>query len=228
MVRSAFVACSFLLAACYGSAPPPPPKIPLPPVVDGAPIEVESHDKTTVEDVQREARTCAVVDQSEKCSVTKYKESVPVTRTYTRATYAGQPLNYAQLRVMSDPEYDAKVARIAELGHTCRRANVPRYLGLLGVVGGIVVANIGAAGKNPNVPVEVGGFAMIGGGIASYATGYYAFGGRDCVRARALYNELDLANKQWEVVVGGDYAAEMKALAERFNAAHRAVMGMRR
>jgi len=215
-----------LVSACYGSAPPPPTKIPLPPVVEGATIEVQSEDKTTMEEVERQAKTCPTTGDPGNCAVTKYTETVPVTRTYSTASYGGRPINYAQLRVLGDAEYDAKVARLAELSHVCRRANIPRYLGLAGLVGGAIVANIGASGDNPNRVVEVAGFVAIAGGIAAYATGYYAFGGRDCVEAATLHDEIELGRKQWETVTGADYAAEMKELARKFNH-ERHTMGMR-
>jgi len=50
---------------------------------------------------------------------------------------------------------------------------------------------------------------------------------------RGLYNELDMTQAMgWNSVEGVDYATEMKALAEQFNAAHRsgptASLGMRK
>jgi hypothetical protein len=66
---------------------------------------------------------------------------------------------------------------------------------------------------------------MYGGaglGAASYALGYFAFGGRQCNEARSLFNELDMsAAVGWNTVEGEDYAVQMKSLAEQFNATHR-------
>jgi hypothetical protein len=218
------------LSACYGSAPPPPTKIPLPTLVDGEDIQVTSREVTKMEQVTHEAKTCnEATPDPQHCTRTTYTEAEPVTRTHTTATYLGQPVNYAQLRVLGDPQYDAKLAQLAELSHVCRRANIPRYIGLAAVIGGIIVANIGAAPKQSNYPVEIAGFAGIAGGITSYAVGYYTMGGRECTRARALYNELEVADKAWEDVVGKSYAEEMKALGERFNASRGrpAGLGMR-
>src|SRR5262249_35042340 len=150
------------------------------------------------------------------CTVTHYTDSVPVTRTYSTASYAGQPITYAQLKVMTDPKYGDEVAEVDHLAHRCRFANVPRYIGLAGVIGGLVVMSVGSSDKSTSVEV-IGG--LIGaGGIASYATGYFAFGGRSCVEARRLYNQLDYAEEQWNEVQGEDYAAEMTQLAQDFNA----------
>jgi hypothetical protein len=72
----------------------------------------------------------------------------------------------------------------------------------------------GSAGE----AVATGGLVA---GAGSYTLGFFAFGGADCVRARNLYNEMDLSRAMgWNSVQGTDYATEMKALAEQFNAAH--------
>jgi hypothetical protein len=218
------------LTACYGSAPPPPTKIPLPSLVDGEEIRVTSQDITKIEQVTHEAKSCnEATPDPQHCTKTTYTEAEPVTRTHTTASYGGQPINYAQLRVLGDPQYDAKLAQLEELSHVCRRANIPRYVGLAAILGGIVVAQIGSSPKNSNYPVEFAGFAAIAGGITSYAIGYYTMGGRECREARALYEELEVGNKTWSDVIGSGYAEEMKALAEKFNAARgrRAGLGMR-
>ena len=55
----------------------------------------------------------------------------------------------------------------------------------------------------------------------SYALGYFAFGGRDCVEARGLYNDMDMSQAMsWNSVEGADYATEMKSLAAQFNSTH--------
>ena len=87
-----------------------------------------------------------------------------------------------------------------------------------GLVAGLVV---GSATGNASAEQGViyGGLGL---GAGAYALGYFAFGGRQCVEARGLYNEMDMsAAMAWNSVEGGDYAVEMKALADQFNAAHR-------
>ena len=210
------------LVACYGSAPPRPAAIPLPPLVDGATIDVESRDVTTIEQVQKEARTCPPA-HPEDCVTTTYSEAEPVTRTHTTATYAGQPINYAQFKVLTDPHHDEKLVELEHLSHVCRRANVPRYLGLAGVIGGIVLFQLGEGRQDPNTGLAVLGGGVLAAGIASYATGYFSFGGRECTQARAIYNEVNVEDEQgWTQVTGAEYAHEMKALADEFNAAHAA------
>lgn len=216
-MKSVAVLC-LSLAACYGSAPPPPPRVPLPPVAEGAAIDVHSETKTTIESVQKQASTCPQghSEGDPACTVTHYQVAEPVTRTTTTASYAEQPISYAQFKVMTDPKWDAKLAELDELATRCRHANIPRYAGMGLMLGGLVAGMIvgGDAGK----AIVYGG---LGAGAGSYTLGYVAFGGRQCVEARNLYNELDLSQAMsWNSVEGADYATEMRALAEQFNAAH--------
>ncbi len=215
------------LTACYGAAPGKPPVVPLPPVVDGAEVAVHSETKTTIENVQKSASTCPQghAPGDPACTVTTYTEAEPVTRTTTTASYAEQPISFAQFKVLTDPKWNEKLAELDELSTKCKRANIPRYAGLGFMAGGLVAGMIvgGDAGK----AVAYGGF---GAGAASYTLGFFAFGGRDCVRAQNLYNEMDLSEQMhWNSVSGMDYATEMKALAQQFNAAHgpRSAMRMR-
>ena len=55
------------------------------------------------------------------------------------------------------------------------------------------------------------------------AVGYFGYGGRQCNEARAIYNDVNLADAMsWQSVQGADYATEMKVLADQFNQAHHA------
>jgi hypothetical protein len=207
------------LTGCYGAAPPRPATIPLPPIAEGAEIEVRTEVKTTMEDVSKEASTCPAghAPGSPACTITRYTVSEPVTRTKSTASYAGEPISYAQLRVMTDPDREAKLANLANLSHTCTRANVPRYAGLGLVIGGLILAGIGGS-KNSSAVVWSGyGAVALGGG--AYALGYFSFGGRDCNEARSLYNQVDVSTQvDWHEVMGQEYASEMKTMADSFNA----------
>jgi hypothetical protein len=217
----------FPLAACYGSAPGKPPQVPLPPLLDGAEVSVHSETRTTIENVEKQASSCPAGHNAPdpECTITRYSEPEPVTRTTTTASYAGQPITFAQFKVLTDPKWNEKLAELDELSAKCRHANIPRYAGLGFMAGGLVAGMIvgGDAGK----AIAYGGF---GAGAASYTLGFFAFGGRDCVRASNLYHELDLTDAMDQRSVdGADYATEMKALADQFNAAHgqRSAMRMR-
>lgn len=215
---------SLSLAACYGAAPPKPVHVQLPMLEGDAEIGVFSESKTTIEQVQRQASTCpqGKGEGDPSCVVTKYTVAEPVTRTTTTATYANSPITYAQFRVLTDPHWDQKLAELDDLAHRCTRANIPRYVGLGLMVGGLIGSYIvGAATSSTGASQGVLWGGVAGGG-ASYALGYFAFGGRQCNEARGLYNELDMSgNLATNVVEGDSYAVEMKTLAEQFNATHR-------
>lgn len=200
--------------ACYGSAPARPPVIPLPP--DSADeIEVHSVTETKIENVPKTSSTCPQghAEGDPACVVTHYTVAEPVTRTHTTARRGDQELSFAQFAVITDPKWSEKLATLDDLRHKCTRANVPRYAGIGLMVGGLVVGSIvgGDAGKG----IAYGGIA---GGGASYGVGFFAYGGKDCVRAQALHDSMDFSGQTtWMEVEGGEYAARMKELADRYN-----------
>ncbi len=231
-MKSVALLPALFLTACYGAAPPKPPVIPLPPPQEGAAILVHSDSKTTYENVEKQASTCpsGKAEGDPSCTVTRYNVTEPVTRTTTAASYANQPISYAQFKVMTDGHYEEKLSTLADLSHKCQRANVPRYAGiglmLGGLVGGYIA--IAAGGGSAGSAIMYGGLGL---GAGSYAIGYFAYGGRDCNTARALYNEVNYAEAMsWNTVQGAEYATEMKTLADQFNATHAhraAAMNMR-
>jgi hypothetical protein len=204
------------VVACYGAAPPRAATIPLPELSDEATLDVHSETSTTIEQRQKEAWTCPAghAEGSPACTVTRYDVAEPVTRTRTTATYGAEPISYAQFKVLTDPEHDAKVARLDRLRERCQGANKPRWLGAGLMVGGAVGWIFSGYGK---VFAQVG-TGMLIGGSASYAFGYYGYGGKTCNEARALFREIDFSEESsWKSVYGADRAAEMKRLAEQFN-----------
>jgi hypothetical protein len=206
-----------LVPACYGSAPPRPQPVALPPLSDDAMINVYTESRQAVEPRTREERACPAGEdpKTSKACVVTYREVLePVTHTSSTATYGPAPINYGQFRVLTDPEYDRKLARLEDLSTRCKRANIPRWIGTTLVLGGLVAAIAG----NGEGPVGIGGLAAIGGGSASYILGLYAFGGIQCNEAATLYEQLDnRRNEKLTSVPGEAVAAEMKALADRFN-----------
>jgi len=223
-MKSVALLPALFLTACYGAAPPKPPVIPLPPPQEGAEILVHSDTKTTYENVQKSASTCpeGKSEGDPSCTVTRYNVTEPVTRTYSAATYGEQPISYGQFKVMTDPHYQEKLDAVADLGHKCQRANTPRYIGLALLATGLLVGPIISAEGGGGVGTAVTYGGLLGGGV-SYATGYFVFGGRDCVEARAIYNSVDYAAASgWNTVEGADVATEMQALAGQFNATHHA------
>ena len=221
-MKSVALLPALLFTGCYGAAPPKPPVIPLPPAQEGAQILVQTDSKTTYENVEKQATSCpqGKAEGDPSCTVTRYNVTEPVTRTYSAATYGDQPINYAQFKVMTDPHYQEKVAAVADLGHKCQRANTPRYVGLAMLGVGLLVGPIVAAEGGGSVGTVMTYGGLLGGGVA-YGAGYFAFGGRDCNQARAIYNSIDYAAAEgWNTVEGADVATEMQALASQFNQTH--------
>lgn len=211
-----------VLGACYGSAPPRPPVVPLPPAQEGAQILVHSETNTSYENVEKQATSCpqGKSEGDPSCTVTRYNVTEPVTRTNSAASYGDQAITYAQFKVMTDPHYQEKVEAVADLGHKCQRANTPRYIGLGMLAAGLLVGPIISAEGGGGVGTAVTYGGLLGGAVA-YGTGYFVFGGRDCVEARQIYNSIDYsAAMGWNTVEGSDVATEMQALAGQFNATH--------
>jgi hypothetical protein len=220
MTRTTVAALLFTsLAACYGAAPPRPAHIPLPDLAPDAEVLVHTESKTTMEHVQKQSSTCPQghAEGDPACVVTHYDVVEPVTRTTSTASYNGAPINYAQFKVITDPKYDTKLSELAHLSHLCTRANVPRYVGMGLAIGGLIT--IAVSGNKG--PAGLAGWGALGAGGVSYGVGYWAYGGKKCNEAAALYHSIDFAAMtSWDTVGGADYAAEMKELADQFNAAH--------
>jgi hypothetical protein len=204
------------LTACYGAAPPHPASIALPELSAEATINVHSETTTKIENRQKKAWTCPAghSEGDPLCTSTTYEVAEPVTRTETAATYGADPISYAQFKVLTDPEYDAKVARLDAMRARCRGANKPRVVGMILMLAGAGGIMASAYGK---IFAQIG-FASVGAGGVSYGFGYYGYGGRTCNEAAALYRELDMTEEtEWKSVWGEDHADEMKRLAKQFN-----------
>src|SRR5215467_7600585 len=102
-MKSAAAFAFVSLAACYGAAPPKPVHVTLPPLADGAEIDVHSSSQTTIENVPHTASTCpqGKGEGDPSCVVTRYVTAEPVTRTTTSATYGTEPITYAQFKVLT-------------------------------------------------------------------------------------------------------------------------------
>ena len=60
------------------------------------------------------------------------------TRTKSTATYGGEAISYGQFSVLADADYDKKLSRLDDLSTGCRRANIPRYIGIALTAGGLI------------------------------------------------------------------------------------------
>jgi hypothetical protein len=222
--RATGLAASLLGAAlatggCYGAAPPRPAPIALPPLADSTEITVTSESTTTIENVPKKMVSCPAghIEGSPACVITRYTEAEPVTSTATTARYGDVQLDIAQFWVMTDPDYRNKLDRLASLSSACRGANVPRWIGMGLVLGGLVSWGI-ASGSNEAAFTYVGMGALATGGGA-YAFGYYGYGGNRCKEAQILYQQIDYDNAIGApIAYGPERASEMKVLADQFNA----------
>jgi hypothetical protein len=214
---------ALLMTGCYLGAPPRAVHVPLPPLSDEAVMNVQTKQRVEMETQQVEDRTCPAdvkEKDSPKCTVTTREVITPVTKTITTATLGPDAINHAQFRVLTDPGYKNKVARLDELRSRCKRADAPRWIGMTLMLGGLVTTLVGS-GKEDPIIASVGGGAFAAG-IGSYFIGYYRFNGADCNRARSLYNEIDLRSELGQQEVpGAAQASEMKILANEFNHRHR-------
>ncbi len=213
------IACVLLvgLAACYGAAPPHPVVVPLPPMSGGELLDVHTESKTVVENVAHHSSTCPQghAEGDPACVVTTYTVAEPVTRTHSTASLDGSPVSIAQFRVLTDAMYDAKIAELAELSHHCKRANMPRYLGMGLVLGGLIA--LGASNKLGSIGLVLG-YGGLAAGSVSYGFGYFGYGGRECVAATRLYEQINYGSNPGEMLDGTDAASEMATLAAEFNA----------
>ena len=215
VIARLLLGCS--LTACYGAAPPKPPKIPLPELHDDAQIVVHSETTTKIEEVAKTADSCPTGHNpgDPLCTTHHYTVAEPVTRTKSTALYNGEPINYGQFKIITDRDYNKKLAHLDDLSTGCKRANIPRYVGLGLLVGGLIALPLS---KGNNVVLGIGYGSLAAGG-ASYALGYWAFGGADCNEARRLYNEVDMSYEATlDTVQGADTASEMSTLADQYNA----------
>ncbi len=211
------------LLGCYGAAPPPPTQVPVPAIVPGMPIRVHSETRTTFDNVTKKSVTCPQghVEGSPACLVTTYQVREPVTRTTSTASYGDLPLSYGQFLILTNPQRDAQLQELRRLSHVCSLANVPRWIGVGLVVGGLVAIGVGA-GKNIK-PATYGGIGGVALGGVSYTVGYFGFGGNRCGPARQLYRELEVGDVAQKTTVYGEVTAQqMQELAARFNAMMRA------
>ncbi|MBW2736558.1 MAG: hypothetical protein JRH20_29575 [Deltaproteobacteria bacterium] len=206
------------LVGCYGSAPPLPPKVALPTRTPGAPIVLTTKTRVRIESVRKKSQTCPKghTKESQACIVTHYTVKEPVRRTSSNLTYGVEPLNYAQFKVMTDPHFDEKLERLARYSKVCRRANIPRWVGIGLSLAGATLLGIAAANDAP--AASYAGIGSAGGGVASYALGYFIWGGKRCNDARAIYRKVDLSRDEQRVEVHGERAAElMKKRVDEFN-----------
>jgi hypothetical protein len=212
-----FAALLSAMTACYGAAPTRPIKVPVPDLMADAQMTVRTTSETTMEDVKRESRTCTETAPP-VCSTQTYTVAEPVTRTTFRASYGGESISAGQFLTMTDPDYDAKLSRFDRLVTNCKRANIPRYIG----IGSLLVAALLSKAES-TVGIVTRRVGLIGG-TSSYALGYIFLGGRDCVKAEELHRSINFAPLASQNEIEGAHNAQgIAELVEKFNSRMHAV-----
>ena len=218
MNRNIVLACWVLpltaTVACYAATPPRPTTVALPALLDAATIT--THSKVVFENqaVAKQASHCpqgASVGAA-GCTVTHYSETERVKQTKTTASYGDTPITYAQFKVLTDPDYNAKLVALERARSRCNGGSLPRWAGIGLAVAGLIVAS------SSDRTTKILGFAGMGAGAATYTFGYIRYAG-PCNQANDLYYQVDFSQDiDRRVVEGDDRAHEMQALSEQFNA----------
>jgi len=213
---------STCVLACYAPVAPRPVAVQPPPLSDDVVMNVHTQRRTVLKTRTVEERTCPAdvkEKDSPKCTVTTREVTEPETQVVTTATYGAEAISYAQFRVLTEPDFTAKRARLDVLRERCRPASGPRWIGSSLLLTGLVTSIVGGTMKEPVVTASGGG--AFAAGIGTLLLGYYKFGGEDCNRAWSLYEDLDLVDEAKQMEVPGQSAAnEMAVLVQQFNARH--------
>jgi hypothetical protein len=185
------------LTACYGAARPTPAKPELPPLTDGAEVDIDIDTPRYWSDSSGRYVTGYLIDGM---------------------TYNDVPLTYHQMRSLADPAWPGKLAAYDKLVKRCRRANIPRYLGFAGVVigGGLYTGGGALFGENGTLHATVS-LSALGFGVLSYAAGYAFLGGGACREAEHVAEKLNLAGADEGRVYDDDLILELVQIAKAFN-----------
>lgn len=183
--------------ACYGAARPTPAKPELPPLTDGAELDID-------------------VDSTRYWSDSRgrYVNS----HLISGMSYNNIPLTYHQMRSLADPAWPGKLAEYDQLAKRCKRANIPRYIGFAGVAIGAGLYMGGGAlfGENATLHATVS-LGTLGLGVLSYAAGYAFLGGGACREAESLSEKLHLAGADEVKIYNDELILEIAHIARAFN-----------
>jgi len=216
VMRNLIVLC-VALTACYDNPPPQIPRPQLPPVVDGATLDVESRVESERRPVTHRDHVC--VDHS--CSDVSVTSRENVSVTHATASYGGKPLTLDEALSIGDPTYVSDWTKMDNLAASCRHASVPKYIGEVLTTGGMLLFINGTATSDGsvNMPYAIGGGAAIVGGLVSYALGKYALGGQDCAEANEIFERRRAQYRAAkDTDVEDDLAEELQTIAHQFNA----------
>jgi hypothetical protein len=149
-----------------------------------------------------------------------------VRSTSLSFSYNGEPKTYTEYRAIVDPNWNATLDRHEELVKRCKRARIPKYIGIpLIVVGMLGGQAIGKAmfGENENAQGATVG-VIAGTGALTWFSGYLFFGGRACNEAEAMWSGRDpwLEYAESTPPDFADTSKELRKLTNDFNAKVRA------
>jgi hypothetical protein len=210
-----------VLSACYDNPPPQIPRPQPPAVIDGATLDVESRVVTERRPVTKRDHVCVRTNGHSSCSDVSVTSREPVRVTHATATYGGAPLTVHEALGLADPTYVPDWTRMDKLAANCRHASVPKYVGGILTLAGmlLVIQGTGTSDGSVNMPYAIGGGAALAGGLAAYALGKYALGGQDCAEANEIYQRHRAQySAAGDTDVEDDLASELDIVARRFNA----------
>ena len=220
--RIAILGCLATLAtACYGDAPAVLHPVPVPPA-NGGELIVHTEETTHIETTQKRDEVCVggalALVGADACVGAEYSVDTPITETKSTAALGDIPLSYGQFLVLTDSQYDQKLALLDEHRDACNRSAIPQWTGIgLGAAG---LVALGTSEKGS--AMQTVGWIGLAAGVATYAAGYLAFGGARCEEGRRLYHRLDHSRYgDTMIVTGPARAREMQSVARQFNMRNR-------
>lgn len=203
MVRPTLVlaclAAAGVSTGCYGRARPTPTIPDLPEATAGTPVVV-------------------AVNADEELDLRGSRARWVKNYRIDGMSYNGQPITYGQARTLVDPSFRGKLAEHRSKVSTCRRANIPRYLGYASVAVGIGMLSYGSVlfKDKPELHLAAS-YGAMGVGALSYGTGYLFLGGRACTQANEMYEQLRFDQAGETAIYNDALVGEIGTLVEDFN-----------
>lgn len=199
------------IAGCYPAAPAARPDIPAPALSDDTTLEVAIGTgpmKTTVKTL-----TCPRKDGVRTDEPCYWKKNGGREVPTAEVSAGSSPLRRGEVMALVIPE---QLQRFDRTRRSCKTKQVPRYIGGVLALGGIIVIAAGSSFIDDNkTKYIVGGGAIAAGGLA-YGVGYL-LGGGVCHEAKRISDELALS---WgtDTIWYDEEVALAKKLVDDFNA----------
>ena len=184
---------------CYSAARPAPAKAELPALQDGEIVDVD-------------------LTSSEEADVSGSRVRFYKNYQINSMTYGDTSLTYHQVRTLTDPKWQGKIDEYGRLVSSCKRANVPRYIGYASMVAGIGVQTYGflLLKDRPELIAPVG-YGLMGFGGVSYLTGWALLGGRSCDKANEMWADMHLGKADETAIYNDELISEIGEVILKFN-----------